>query len=119
MKKYTHSLSALVMAVVIVSALFSACGEDEATQSGENVCTKLTVSDNQPAININCNSLSGSVSNIQYDGFGRVESMEFDWRCNTSSERYTGRFYNIQRNGIGQIQSYQATVNGKNCNWSK
>lgn len=98
--------------------LFS-CSEEETSQLAENVCDRVTMSNNQPSIRMDCNSIAGSVSGITYDQFSRVIAFDFNWRCNTSSEQYSGRFYNITYNNIGQVQSFQATVNGKNCSWPR
>jgi hypothetical protein len=87
------------------------------TEPSENVCKRLTTSNNQSAINMDTNSISSTVSNIKYDQFGRVISMDFDFKSSNSSEHYTGNFYSIERNGIGQILSYETTVNGQNCTW--
>jgi hypothetical protein len=110
--------SYLLMLFAFCFFLFS-CSEEETSQPAENVCDRVTVSNNQPAVRMDCNSISGSVSGITYDQFGRVTSFNFDWKCTNSSEQYSGRFHSITYNSIGQIQSFQATVNGKNCSWPR
>jgi len=91
--------------------------DDSSTDPTENFCKRLTVSNNQPAITMDSNSISNTVSNIQYDSFSRVVSFDFDFKSTTSSERYTGNVYSVVRNSVGQITSYKATINGQNCNW--
>ncbi|HCA79681.1 MAG TPA: hypothetical protein DEP53_08105 [Bacteroidetes bacterium] len=109
-------------ATILTSAVLAFCWiscnkDDSSTDPTENFCKRLTVSNNQPAITMDSNSISNTVSNIQYDSFGRVVSFDFDFKSTTSSERYTGNVYSVVRNSVGQITSYKATINGQNCNW--
>jgi hypothetical protein len=114
--------TAKTIVVGIVAAGLALCWvscnkDDSSSNPTENFCKRLTVSNNQPAINMDSNSISSTISNIQYDTFGRVLSFTFDFKSNTSSERYTGNVTSIVRNSVGQVTSYQATVNGQNCTW--
>jgi hypothetical protein len=118
MKNTSTSAAATIVIAVILAFCWLACSKDDSSaNSGENFCKRLTVSNNQPAINMDSNSISSTISNIQYDTYGRVLSFTFDFKSNTSSERYTGNVTSIARNSVGQVTSYQATVNGQNCTW--
>lgn len=55
------------------------CKKDDPVQPVESVCKKLTVSNNQPAINMACSSISASITDIQYDSFGRVMAFDLDY----------------------------------------
>ncbi len=78
---------AIILATLVVSLLILSCGDDDASEPAENVCDRVTVSNNQPAVRMDCNSISGSVSGITYDQFGRVIAFNFDWKCTTSLEQ--------------------------------
>jgi hypothetical protein len=117
MKNKAHQAVRFLAFAAILCMCCLSCKKDEPTQPAQNFCSRIGVSNNQPSISIDCSNISSTVSNIQYDQFSRVISFDFDFKCNTSSERYTGKFYDVQRNSIGQIISFQATVIGQSCRW--
>jgi hypothetical protein len=105
--------------VLILSfVLIGGCKSDKSTDPEENVCDLLSTSgQSNPSLSVYCGSVTSTVDNIEYDSCGRYASCDFKVVCENKS--YSGKFYNIKYDGLGRIISYEATVNGKNCHFSK
>jgi hypothetical protein len=98
------------------------CGTD--SDDEENYCGLLSRSYSMrnseiPGLNTGCNNISISYSNYSYDQYGRTISCQFSITCRDQGKIYSGRFDNVVYNSLGQIQSYDATVNGQNCHYTR
>jgi hypothetical protein len=71
---------------------------------------QLTVASGEPAFTVSGTTVALEMSNVQYNDLSQVVS--FDFSLNAGSV-YTGRVFNIQRDGSGETVSYEATINGQ------
>lgn len=112
--------AAAVAAAVLLGTvlLATACGGDS-TGPEESICDRLDVSRDNFSIDFvgACSQFEASYNNIRYDDtFGNVIGFEFDIRCSTSSERYTGRVYDITYGADhNTVVAWRAEVNGQSC----
>ena len=109
-----------LLAFLFGTLAVSGCGDGDSTGPGQSDCDRLSFS-SRAEIGIEfdqaCNSFESTLSNITYDQFARVISYNFDIRCTTTSERYTGRVYNIEYNSLGEALSWDATIGGETCHF--
>jgi hypothetical protein len=111
------SFNILTIILIIVAVGFNAC-EKKSTKSDKINCNDLSISNNSPYYPFICSgTFNSTISNIQYDQYARRTSYDFDISCSPSNETLEGRFYNMTYNSIGQLQTFDATINGKNCSY--
>jgi hypothetical protein len=95
--------------------------EGEGKKGGKFIskCKRLTIDSGEPSIQFKslCNAGTSRISNIQYDNFGRIVAFEFDLKCTSTSEQYTGRVSNITRDANGNATAYDAVINGQSCHY--
>jgi hypothetical protein len=107
-----------LLAFLFATLPVSGCGNG--TEPERSDCDRLSFS-SRAEIGIDfdqpCSSFESTLSNITYDQFGRVISYNFDIRCTTTSERYTGRVYNIEYNNLGVALSWDVTIGGETCHF--
>ncbi|MGQ0537638.1 MAG: hypothetical protein ACT4R6_01715 [Gemmatimonadaceae bacterium] len=97
------------------SAVACGGGDDGPASPRETVCSRVSLSSNGLSIRTDCSSISSTISNIQFDQFGRRISWTFDIRCTTGTERYTGRVTSVTYNNLGQALSATVEINGTTC----
>ena len=109
------NLIPVIVIIIIIGIL--GCDKNSTNSSGIN-CNDLSISNNSPYYPFECNGVfSGTTSNIQYDQYGRRISWDFDYSCSTSNKTLEGRYYNLTYNSYGQLQTFEATINGKHCSY--
>ena len=102
---------------MIILLLFFGC-DKKSTKSDDINCNDLSIQNNAPSYPFNCSgTYSASITNIQYDQYGRKTSYNFDISCSSHNETLTGRYYNMTYNSIAQLQTFEATINGKHCSY--
>lgn len=119
------SLGLLAAASVILLGLggagVAACGggggSGGPTGPGGSLCGRVTFDPNQGfSIRTDCQTTATSGStNFVRDQFGRLLSFNFDLTCTDGSLRLVGRVFNAQYNNIGELLSWQWTINGESC----
>jgi hypothetical protein len=57
------------------------------------------------------------LSNAEYNVYGEITAFDFDIRCTTSSERYTGHVWDVQSTDHNSASAWKATVNGVDCRY--
>jgi hypothetical protein len=92
---------------------FNACEKDKDEE--EDLCSYLTTCSDKPCISVPCSSGHSTVSNINYDAYGRPTTFNFSITC--GSKIYKGSVYSVVYNHLGEATSYSATINGKNCHY--
>ena len=121
-----RALALLVPAILLgllvaVSTPMTGCsgGGGGPTGPGENLCNRISVNGGISITSApGCTAGNSLISNIERDQFGRVLSLSFDITCTAgASERLVGRVFNITYNNLGQVLSWQATINGRNCSF--
>ena len=90
------------------------------TGSSGNLCGRISVSNQGISVTSvpGCTATTGGFTNTQRDQFGRVTSLNFDIQCTQGgNERLVGSVFNVSYNNLGEVLSYQATINGQACNF--
>jgi len=105
--------------IIAITAFIGIIGCDKkSTKSDDINCNDLSIQNNAPSYPFNCSgTYSASITNIQYDQYGRKTSYNFDISCSSHNETLTGRYYNMTYNSIAQLQTFEATINGKHCSY--
>jgi len=105
--------------IITITAFIGIIGcNKNSTNSSDINCNDLSISNNAPYYPFECNGVfSGTNSDIQYDQYGRKISWDFDYSCSTSNITLKGRYYNLTYNSYGQLQTFEATINGKQCTY--
>lgn len=105
-----------IIAITIIIGIFG-CDKNSTKSDGIN-CNDLSISNNSPSYPFVCSGVfNGRTYNIQYDQYGRRISWDFEWSCSSSNKTLEGRYYNITYNSFAQVQTFDATINGKNCSY--
>jgi len=90
------------------------------TGSSGNLCGRISVSNQGVSVQsaAGCTGSTGGFTNTQRDQFGRVTSLQFDFQCTAGgNERLVGSVFNVTYNNLGEVLSYQATINGQGCSF--
>jgi hypothetical protein len=116
--KNTETMYRMITYIFILSTafLFIKCS----TEPEEDYCGMLSTSDarSAPALHLTCEgTLNSTRSNVTYGEYHRIASCTVSVSC--SGKNYTGYFNHIVYNSLGEIQSYDATVNGQSCHYSR
>jgi hypothetical protein len=104
--------------LLLLSGTVSVSGCGDGSGPGESVCSQVSLfqsGDIGVDFKEACGGMEATVSGITYDQFGRRTSYNFDFRCTTTSERYTGSVTDIAYNSLGQALSAEVTINGETC----
>jgi hypothetical protein len=113
----------IVAYFLIISTAFLYIDCKHSNEPEENYCgmlsrTYLYGGGECPTLNVSCQgTLNSSISVDSYDKYGRPASGRVSISC--SGKNYTLSFDNIVYNSLGQIQSYDATVNGHSCHYTR
>ncbi len=105
---------ALLLCLVAGPVATTSCDDS----SGPDLCSLVSLSSNGSVqIDMDCTSgISATISNIQYDQFGRRTSYNFDIQCSGGgSDHYTGSVSGIAYNQYGQALSATVRINGQTC----
>jgi len=105
---------ALMVFFVAGPVATTSCGDS----TSPDLCSLVSISSNGSVqIDMDCTSgISATISNIQYDQFGRRTSYDFDIQCSGGgSDHYTGSVSGIQYNQYGQALSATVRINGQTC----
>ncbi len=108
-----------LLLIIAIAAIIGIIGcNKNSTKSDDINCNDLSISNNSPSYPFDCSGMyTAEVSDIQYDQYARRISWDFEISCSTSNETLTGSFYNMTYNNLGQLQTYDATINGKSCSY--
>jgi hypothetical protein len=106
------AICSMLWIILVVS-----CSKNNDSSEEENPCEMIKATYNGISItypNSNCSGESGTTS---FNEYGQPISFTFYLTCGGSY--YSFNVYNIAYNGVGDVQSYDATINGTNCHWEK
>jgi hypothetical protein len=107
--------------VIVLFSIGSLLGCSTDNDDKENYCGLLsyqtTMRADQPSLKLSCIKSTDQISDIQYDQYSRIIECQRNITCDSKS--YSVWFSNIVYNDLGQIQSYDATINGQNCHYTR
>ena len=108
-----------VFSIIAITIIIGILGCDKNSTNSDSInCDDLSISNNSLSYPFECSGVfNGTVSNIQYDQYGRRTSWNFEWSCSSSSKTLEGRYYNMTYNSYAQLQTFDATINGKHCSY--
>lgn len=108
---------AILIFLVASPVATTSCSDDS---TGPDPCSLVSLSSSgNLTLDIECSGgFSATISNIQYDQYGRRSSYNFDIGCSDGSNRHTGSVSNIQYNQYGQAQSATVRIDGETCSVS-
>jgi hypothetical protein len=108
-----------LFSIIAIIAIIGILGCDkDSTESDSINCNDLSISNNAPYYPFECSgTFHGTTSNIQYDQYGRRISWDFEMSCSSSNKTLEGRYYNMTYNEYGQLQTFDAIINGKHCSY--
>lgn len=111
---------ALILIAFLLPAGVTGCsggGDDGGTTAPPpSPCAEASFSSRaEIGFNLNCATISSSISGITYDQFSRVTSYNYDMSCAGGANRKAGRVYNITYNNLGEPLTWDFTVNGATC----
>jgi hypothetical protein len=121
MARFTLLAPVILLGLLVAAStpLTGCSGGGGPTGTGENLCGRISFSNNPASISVSsgsCTATTGGFTNHVFDQFGRILSFDFDIRCTAGgSERLVGRIFNVTYNNVGTILSLQATINGRSC----
>ncbi|MBM4068833.1 MAG: hypothetical protein FJ271_07790 [Planctomycetes bacterium] len=98
------------MAVILAWQLGCAGGHAE---QGPNLGEHLTIQDGEPAVIMDSQDVTQTVSNTVFDPNKRVIAFDFDFKSKNSAEHYTGKIFNLRRDVAGRVTSFEAIINGQ------
>jgi len=110
---------AVLLATVVASAPVTGCGgkSTEPSSACDHVYAALGGGSTEIVI-VGCHPGGGQIeqhfTNITYNSDGTVRSFDFDARCTTTGEHYSGSVYTIRYQG-GVAVGYSLKVNGLDC----
>jgi hypothetical protein len=100
------------LTLVLCAVLFVSCSKDE-DSSSDSPCEIIKVSNTDISVTHPEASCDMETWEPHFNEHGQVTSLEFTLSC--ESKTYSGRIFNISYNEVGDISSYDATVNGQSC----
>ena len=110
-----------IIAIAIIVGILGC--DRSSTKSGnsdfsDSICNDLSINNNAPSYPFECDGISkNTMSNIQHDNYNRRISWNFKLECLSSDNVLYGRYYNLIYNSNGQLQSFDATIDGTDCSY--